>query len=392
MNISLQETQHSVILIVDDVDENLMISSAILKKSGYNIKTAKSGAECIQAAHEFKPDLILLDINMPGMSGIDACEILKKDPQTENIPVIFLTAVADSSHIVRAFQTGGVDYIVKPFRAQELLSRVNVHVALQTSQRKLIAQNEHLEQLNKEKSEFLSIAAHDLKNPLSGIIGLAELLITRQDEHISEKDITDMSRQIKHSAQFMFEIVANLLDVNQIEDGSISLTPNLFDLYESVSLIVTRYARAAETKSISLDLAPQLSTSTAIFADEIATVQILDNIVSNAVKYSPIGKKVSISVHGFPTTETEKGRICVTVKDEGQGFTDEDKKHLFQKFSKLSARPTGGEHSTGLGLSIAKKLTDLMGANIHVESIFGQGATFTVDFPTTDIASQSINP
>ena len=365
------------ILIVDDVDENLMISSAILKKAGYAIHTAKSGADCIQMAHEIKPHLILLDINMPGMNGLEACEVLKKDPATDSIPVIFLTAISDSSHIVRAFQVGGVDYIVKPFRAQELLARVNVHIALQNAQTILRKQNEHLEQLNKEKSEFLGIAAHDLKNPLSGIIGLAELLVTRQETQISEKDVSDMSQQIKHSAQFMFEIVANLLDVNKIEEGNITLAPKMLDVYAMSMMLIDRYELAAERKSLTFVKPVAPPALSPIYADELATAQVLDNLISNAVKYSPQGKTIHVVMEA-----ADEGFVRVSVRDEGQGLTEDDKTKLFQKFSKLSARPTADEHSTGLGLSIAKKLIDLMNARVSVESEEGKGATFIVDFPT----------
>ncbi len=374
------------VLIVDDVDENLMIASAIIKKAGYKHSTAKSGPECIKLAVDLKPDLILLDINMPGMNGLETCELLKKEPSVEQIPVIFLTAISDSAHIQRAFQVGGMDYIVKPFRAPELLARVNVHVELQRSQAKLRQQNDYLEALNREKSEFLGIAAHDLKNPLSGITGLAELIATRSDITVSEQDVTDMAQQIKQSSQFMFEIVANLLDVNRIEEGNMTLNLDKHNIYETCDILVSRYEHAATSKSIRLSLSvPENETEFAVFTDSIAATQVLDNIFSNAVKYSPHGKAVSISIAKIAQEAPEQDIVRVSVKDEGPGFTEEDKKYLFQKFTKLTARPTGGEHSTGLGLSITKKLIDLMGASIRVESTAGEGANFIVDFPCSAV-------
>jgi two-component system, sensor histidine kinase and response regulator len=372
MNDSLQGT----ILIVDDVEENLMISSAILKKAGFIIHTAKSGADCIRLVPEIMPNLILLDINMPGMNGIEACTLLKQDEVSRDIPIIFLTAISESSHIVRAFQAGGMDYILKPFRTQELLARVQVHLALQYAQGALRDQNKHLEQLNKEKSEFLGIAAHDLKNPLSGIIGLSEMIALREEIGIPDTEITDMAQQIKQSSHLMFEIVANLLDVNRIEEGDFKLFPRELNIYELCSSILTRYESASAKKNITLIHTPITTSSGTVFADDIASVQVLDNIISNAIKYSPHGKTVSV-IHEVGA----ENFLRVRVKDQGQGLTDDDKKLLFQKFSKLSARPTNGEHSTGLGLSIAKKLADLMNVAIYVESEYGNGATFVVDFP-----------
>lgn len=372
MNDSLQD----LILIVDDVEENLMISSAILRKSGFSIHTAKSGTDCVRLVPEIMPNLILLDINMPGMNGIEACTIIKQDEALCDIPIIFLTAISEANHIVRAFQAGGVDYILKPFRTQELLARVQVHLALQRAQRELRDQNKHLAQLNKEKSEFLGIAAHDLKNPLSGIIGLSEMIALREEMGIPDTEITEMAQQIKQSSHLMFEIVANLLDVNRIEEGNFQLFPRELDIYELCSSILTRYESAAARKNITLIHTPPTAGSTTVFADDIASVQVLDNIISNAIKYSPHGKTVWV-IH-----ETgAENCLRVRVKDEGQGLTDDDKKQLFQKFSKLSARPTNGEHSTGLGLSIAKKLADGMNVAIYVESEYGNGATFAADFP-----------
>ncbi|TAE27181.1 MAG: hybrid sensor histidine kinase/response regulator [Candidatus Kapaibacterium sp.] len=397
MSVVSAESHKGFVLIVDDVDENLMIASAIIKKAGYKYSTAKSGPECIKLAMELKPDLILLDINMPGMNGIETCEFLKKEPLVEEIPVMFLTAVSDSGHIQRAFQVGGIDYIVKPFRAPELLARVNVHVELKRSQAKLRQQNENLEALNREKSEFLGIAAHDLKNPLSGITGLAELIVSRYEVNISEQEVTEMAEQIKHSAKFMFEIVANLLDVNRIEEGNISLQLEEYNIYKTCDILLARYEYAAASKSISLSLClPDNESEYVVVADPTITVQILDNIVSNAIKYSPHGTAVSLSLQNIvedaaphesttslQETTDKKKVVRVSVQDEGPGFTEEDKKLLFTKFSKLTARPTGGEHSTGLGLSIAKKLIDLMGASIRLESTVGNGANFIIDFPSS---------
>jgi two-component system, sensor histidine kinase and response regulator len=264
---------------------------------------------------------------MPGINGIEACTLLKQDEALRDIPIIFLTAISEANHIVRAFQAGGVDYILKPFRIQELLARVQVHLALQYAQRELRDQNKHLEQLNKEKSEFLGIAAHDLKNPLSGIIGLSEMIALREEIGIPDTEITEMAQQIKQSSHLMFEIVANLLDVNRIEEGNFQLFPRELSIYELCSSILTRYESAAARKNITLIHTPPSSGSGTVYADDIASVQVLDNIISNAIKYSPHGKTVSV-IH---EAGSEKF-LRVRVKDEGQGLTDDDKKQLFQKW------------------------------------------------------------
>ena len=175
------------VLIVDDIEENLQVVGSILGEKNIAILFAKNGKQAIKIAQKKLPDLILLDINMPEMNGYEACKILKKDKQTSEIPIIFLSALNEKSDVVKGFEYGGVDYVTKPFNKAELLSRVNTHLELKYSKDQVKKQNKELKELNATKDKFFSIIAHDLKNPFYAISGLLELLFKRFEKYSDEK-------------------------------------------------------------------------------------------------------------------------------------------------------------------------------------------------------------
>jgi two-component system, sensor histidine kinase and response regulator len=372
-------------LIVDDVPENLQVLGSMLQRKGYDVNVASSGADALSFVAKQPPDLILLDVAMPQMDGFQVCEALKANPDTKHIPVMFLTAHSDKERIVHGFQSGGVDYITKPFHAAELMARVRTHLELKLSRELIEKRNDELQALNDEKNELLGIVAHDLKNPLNGIRGIAELLI--KTDNMPQDELKEFSQGIYDSAEKMFTLIANLLSVNAIERGAVHLDIQPVPVTGIVQHLVSEYRQRAEAKNITLNLNAPAPEATAL-CDETALVQVLDNLVSNAVKYSPHGKNVYISIEqtaqsapNAQSAEHHDGEyIRISIRDEGPGFSDEDKTRLFGKFAKLSAKPTGNEHSTGLGLSIVKKMMDAMGGDVWCESSAGAGATFVLSF------------
>lgn len=240
---------------------------------------------------------------------------------------------------------------------------------MQEALAELGASNEQLVHLNNEKNEFLGIAAHDLKNPLTVIAGSAEMITLTKDQN----KITRLSKNIAGAANRMTQLITDLLNVNAIEQGKFSSNVEKCDMQVIVEQCVENNQSAATRKEITF----RVGTSAGVWAkaDRAATVQILDNLISNALKYSP--PNTTVRVHTLPERDT----ILVTVRDEGPGITEEDQKKLFQKFTRLSARPTGGESSTGLGLAIVKRLAEAMSGSIHCQSTIGLGATFMLRLP-----------
>src|SRR5260221_324321 len=233
--------------------------------------------------------------------------------------------------------------------------------------------NLKLTELNAEKNDFLGIAAHDLKNPLGAIRGYAEMLEEDSDD-ISKGEMADTAARIKKSANLMFDLVSNLLDVNRIEQGKMDVNLAPCDLWETVRQAVEGYRPRAQAKQIELHFDGQ-TRAPLVIADAAQVVQIMDNLVSNAVKYSPAGKNIYVRVRQVETC------VRAEVRDEGRGISEADRKRLFGKFARLSARPTAGENSTGLGLAIVKSLVESMNGKVWCESEPGQGATFLVELP-----------
>jgi signal transduction histidine kinase len=246
---------------------------------------------------------------------------------------------------------------------------------------KLVEVNHSLVELNNEKNEFLGIVAHDLKNPLASILLGVEMLQRYHDRMPLDQQLKKLE-DMRTTSRRMQAIITNLLDVNAVDTGKFHLAPARFNISTAVRMVVDDYIERALVKGIILHYEAESNVMTA-FADSNATIQILDNLVSNAVKYSPFNTNVWVTLRSHET------KVHCLVRDEGPGLSEEDKKKLFGKYARLSAKPTGGEHSTGLGLSIVKKLAEAMGGTVWCESKLGAGATFVVELPISGVVQES---
>jgi signal transduction histidine kinase/ligand-binding sensor domain-containing protein len=271
-------------------------------------------------------------------------------------------------------------------RTRELQERTS---QLEQSNTELSWTNERLNDLNNEKNAILGIAAHDLKTPLGTILTITELL---EDNHHppSNEEVRAFASMIRQTSERMLGLIKQVLDMNMIDEGKLRLTPHRFDLRDTLDKVVNDTRAIAHQKNITIHYT-QSNEPLWVFADHIACIQVLENILSNAVKYSPLGKNIWVETHlethletyletHSQTSESSYNQY-ISIRDEGQGFSEKDKLRLFTKFARLSARPTGGEHSTGLGLSIVKKLVEAMRGEVTCVSEKGKGATFTVILP-----------
>ncbi len=359
-------TDHAIrILVADDQSANIQIIGNVLGKFGYEIVPAADGPTALKRMAVRPPDLVLLDVLMPGMDGLEVCRRIRENPEWKHIPVIFLSAADDKDLIVRALEAGGVDYVTKPFNQSEMVSRVRTHLALK-------AAHDRLKQLAEDKDELLGILAHDLKNHLGGMQMSANLLRERMAKSHDSKPV-QLCENICHSTGQLLAFVKEFL-ANSAADHSMMLQPTRLDFSKAVTRAVEDYREAARRKNLEfrLDLPAESAT---VMGDPSALAQVLDNLISNAVKFSPEEKQISITIRLLPAA------VECLIQDQGPGFTDEDKARMFRRYGRLSARPTGGEPSTGLGLSIVKKLVQGMHGELICESAPGQGATFTIRLP-----------
>ncbi len=359
------------VLMVDDHPANINVAAKNLKSLGMQVIVSTTGRESIQLAKEEKPDLILLDIMMPEMDGYRVCRELQSMPETMSIPVIFLTAKDETDDIILGLETGAVDYITKPFNTSELVARVKNHLKIKFYRDEIEQKNNELLRMSKDRNEFFSIAVHDLKNPLFNISMAAKYI---RDNEIPLEEAKDFSNDIVLSSDRMLELITNLLDLNALEQGKVKLTFEPVHIGNIALEAIINFNDQAKSKKIKLNYNSSASQEIAL-ADKMACNQIIDNLLSNAIKYSPPGKNVFIKL------SSSDEFVRFEIRDEGQGLTEEDLKRVFQKFAKLSAKPTGNEHSTGLGLSIVKKYVESMDGKVWVESEYGHGAIFIFELP-----------
>jgi signal transduction histidine kinase len=371
----LESKAQTTILIVDDTAENISILYELLDNYDYSVLVAESGENALAIVAQETPDLILLDVMMPGIDGFETCRQLKRHQHSADIPVIFMTALVDTPNKLKGFELGAVDYITKPFDHEEVLARVSTHLTIDRLQKALHKQNQELKQLNQEKNEFLSIAAHDLKNPLSGIMGLTDLL--NMDKSKLSVEHQQYLQMIRTSAENMFALIQKLLDANRIESGRLEVHLSPQHIVPLLDRIVMMMKKQVAAKQLNMHWQPP-GEQMMVVVDGNLIYQVFENLVSNAIKYSPTGKNIYLNLE----KNADKARF--SVRDEGQGMTEEDMRQLFGKFKRLSAQPTAKEHSTGLGLFIVKKLVMEMNGQVWCESTYGEGATFFVEFPLVE--------
>ena len=359
------KASHARILVVDDQPSNVQVVGLILGTLGHEIIPASDGATALKRVAAAVPDLILLDLLMPGMSGRDVCLEIKKNPEWRDIPVIFLSAADDKDLIVSALDAGGVDYITKPFNQAELVSRVRTQLALK-------AARDRLKELAEDKDELLGILAHDLKNHLGGLNMSAKLLCERI-RNLHDDRIQRLAENAFYSSGQLLSFVKDFL-ANAAAEHRFEPQLTTVDAAETASTAIRLFEDRVRRKELEI-LTNFPDEELVALADAHALDQIFGNLLSNAVKFSPSGKKIFVSVR------SNGHHVECSIRDEGPGFTDEDRSRMFRRYGRLSARPTGGETSTGLGLSIVRKLVLAMNGELTCDSSPGQGANFTIRLP-----------
>lgn len=370
----------SYILIVDDQPQNIQLIGTLLRPY-YQLSVTDNGHKAISIAKSKLPDLILLDVMMPEISGYEVCEELKKDPTTKDIPIIFLTAKHESEDIVKGFKLGAVDYIIKPFNKDEILVRISTHLRLKASEKMLIQKNEELKLLNSQKDKFFSIIAHDLRGPLSGLVGLSEILCNELPK-LPQAEALDLMSSIRESADKLSKLLENLLQWSRVQIGLVKINLVNVVLYHLLEQNIDLLKETANRKEIKIVNDTPENIRANIDVDMFNT--IIRNFLTNAIKFSY--RKGNIFVK---TTQNEEGDITVSVKDEGTGISKENIEKLFKINEKVFSPGTVGEPSTGLGLLLCKDLAEEMGGSIGVISEPGKGSIFSVTI--SDRKSSDIN-
>ena len=360
--------RQAIIMIVDDTPINLQVLGGILSASNYAIISATSWLEAKIYLQTSQPDLILMDIMMPEINGFDACKLLKSDPATKEIPVIFISALTETSHKVEAFHCGGVDYITKPFQKDEILERVKTHVKLSNVIEQLKFHREELSQMLSTRDKFIEIISHDLKNPITALLGITQLL-TMKAEKYEIPEIVTASNHIHSTSKILNNLLTNLLEWALIQKDNLKFEPTRFKIGEVIQECLDIYKENIHKKQIAC--INNISTEQSVYADINMIKTIVRNILSNAIKFTHPEGSISLNLVQIDTTT-----LCIEISDTGLGMDMEKTKNLFNIKQNYSSIGTDNERGTGLGLVLCKDLVKKNGGKIWVESTLGLGSSF----------------
>jgi len=361
------------VLIVDDVPENLVLLEKVLTLKDIDVSFADNGQDALIFAEKEPPDLILLDIAMPGMDGFEVCIKLKENDLTKEIPVIFLTASRDEEETVRALEMGAVDFVSKPFSSKELMTRVITHIELYRAKREIDEANIRLNNLCATKDKFISLLSHDLRGVLSNIAGYAKILMD-EGEEIDGEQIKKFTGTIFNTASGGYSLLENVLKWVRSMDGKLEPDPGKLNLREVVNTNIVNFKDEAEKKNISL--LSDIDKKIIVFADGNMLDTVLRNLISNAVKFTEKGGEVRIIARDTGD-KTE-----ISVIDNGTGIKQEDIDRLFRVDENFSSKGTDGEPGSGFGLILCREFVEKNNGEIRVESREGEGSAFIFTVPS----------
>lgn len=363
-----------LILVVDDLESHLKAIGNTLLNSGYEVTLAFNGKRAVEVAKNALPDLILLDIVMPEKDGFEVIQELKAYEPTSEIPIIFLTSQKDNEYILKAFQLGGVDYIIKPANKEETIARVNTHLDLRNAKRQILEQNEKLKSLVEDKSEFLELASKDMKIPLNEIRGYLDLI---NQFHLDSlpKELREYLESIDKNTKSMANVINDLLLLNDIEAGNVS---NIFKSID-INLIITKMIRyfenLAKSKRISMSYESNISNQALVIADQEKLELVLTRLLANTIRLAKPIKANSNAPWSLVTVKTKntnynnKEYVLVEIEDQGAGINKDELQKIFHKFSKVTVQGTANDsYTVDTGLSLVKAVIESMEGKINIDS------------------------
>lgn len=358
------------ILAVDDQAANLRVVGMLLGRKGYEVIPAANGAEALAAAQAQAPDLVLLDMMMPGMDGFELLAALRAQPAMRDVPVVFLTAAHERDLLLRAFDAGAVDYVTKPFMPEELLARVGTHIGLKQTR-------DRLERVARERQQLVNLVAHDLKNPLSSVLFACDML---REPSCKPERIPRYLQVIHESAQDAVGYIRRYLESQaRTLDSAARTTPvQVACLRETALWLLQRYELQCEGCGMHLSAhLPERGGQVAI--EPLVLRQVAENLVSNAMKYARDGGELELVVRA-----SSPGYWQLLAQDRGPGIPPARQRELFKPFRRLSEHDPADGLSSGLGLSLARQIVSEAGGQLWYEDREGGGARFVIELPAAD--------
>jgi CheY-like chemotaxis protein len=375
------------LLIVDDEKSNLKVLSHILGQD-YTIYTATNGISAIERARQYLPDLILLDILMPEMDGYQTLSELKSNEKTQKIPVIFITGLDSFEDEEKGLDMGAADFIHKPFSAKIVKSRIQNQIQIVNQIREIELYAKVADDANHAKSAFLAKVSHEIRTPLNAILGISEIQL--QSENISE-DMKEALNRIMNSGTLLLGIINDILDMSRIEAGKLQLTQAQYDVGSLINDTVFLNMIKYENKPIEFTLNVDENVPSMLFGDELRIKQVLNNLLSNAFKYTDAGEvELSVGMENPANPQDDVITLVFRVRDTGQGMTEEEVSRLWDDYSRFNQEANRTTEGIGLGMGITRSLIEMMNGEIIPESKPGKGSLFTVRLPQGNVGAQAM--
>ncbi len=361
------------VLIVDDVMSNVLLLKVLLTNEKFATITANNGHEALERVREDKPDLVLLDVMMPDMSGFEVAAKLKHDPLTAEVPIIFLTALNNTADIVKGFQVGGNDFISKPFNKEELIIRVTHQISLVAAKRIILAQTEELQKTIIGRDKLYSVIAHDLRSPIGSIKMVLNMLILNLPSSTIGGEMYELLTMANQTTEDVFALLDNLLKWTKSQIGKLKVVYQDIDMVEVLEGVTEIFTMVAGLKKIEIRLnAPD---HLQVYADIDMVKTVIRNLLSNAIKFSNEETEVIV------TLKEEDGMAIVSVKDNGCGIDEQNQKKLLHTDTHFSTFGTNNEEGSGLGLLLCQNFVIKNGGSLWFVSEKGQGSTFYFSIP-----------
>lgn len=372
MNMEINPSEYKI-LIVDDVMSNVLLLKVLLTNEKFAIATASNGRQALEQVEKENPDLVLLDVMMPDMSGFEVAQHLKSNPNTADIPIIFLTALNSTADIVKGFQVGANDFISKPFNKEELIIRVTHQISLVAAKRLILSKTEELQRTIAGRDKLYSVIAHDLRSPMGSIKMVLNMLILNLPSEKIGAEMYELLTMANQTTEDVFSLLDNLLKWTKSQIGKLNVVYQDVDLVEVTDGVIEIFSMVASLKKIKIrEMKPEKMM---VNADIDMLKTVVRNLLSNAIKFSKENSEVLVKM------EEVDGMAVVSVQDHGCGISEEGQKKLLHTDTHFSTFGTNNEEGSGLGLLLCKDFVVKNDGKLWFTSKEGEGSIFSFSIP-----------